>query len=138
MSAPRLRAPDTGSATVWGLMLCFLLMAAGAVLVLVAQVAVARHRVAAAADLSALAAASRPFEPAGACALAARVAAASDAQLRSCRVGGDVADVRVEVPLRGWLAQLPPAQARARAGPGGGVVPSLPSGFPSARPGRDR
>ena len=121
---------DTGSATVWGLMLCVLLIAAGAVLVLIAQVAVARHRVAAAADLTALAAAARPVEPGG-CSFAARVAVTSEARLRSCRISGDTAEVTLELPLRGWLAQLPPARARARAGPGDGPPPPVFSGRPA-------
>jgi len=115
--------PDSGSASVW---LVALLMLVGcallAVLGLGAAVA-ARHRAESAADLAALAAADRMLaDPAGACAEAARVAAAQRSRLTSCLLRSDAsqdtAEVSVESPLAGRLfADLPPARGHARAGP---------------------
>lgn len=109
---------DRGAATLWA--------AGGIVLVLVVTIAVVwvavavntRHRVAAAADLAALAAATtatsgeRP-----ACAKARWVAHRMRAQLESCRLDGWHALVEVTATPPGVLASFGPAEARARAGP---------------------
>jgi secretion/DNA translocation related TadE-like protein len=80
------------------------------------SVVVARHRAQAAADLSALAAASRlPAGPATACAWAARLARAMHADDADCSVDGldVVVTVRMVVPVAGRFT----ARAAARAGP---------------------
>lgn len=112
-------AADAGSAMVWALVLALLLGLAGMVLAALASVAVARQRAGAAADLAALAAAGRPFDQVGACALARRVVTAQGASLYACAVRADTAEVTVDVTLSGRLARLPlpPARVRARAGP---------------------
>lgn len=108
---------DLGSATVWALVLIVALGSAGTVFAALAQVAVARHRAGAAADLAALAAAAKPYDEAGGCVVARRVAAAQGGRLQACTLRGDLADVTVEVALSGRLAALPAARVRARAGP---------------------
>ena len=79
---------------------------------------VARHRVQAAADLAALAAAGRlTHGAAAACAHAAAVADAMDTRVVECSVTG--VDVVVAVELTVTLGRLGPGTARAvaRAGP---------------------
>lgn len=110
-------ARETGSATVWALVLAMVVGSAGTVLTALASVAVAGYRAGAAADLAALAAAGRSADESGACVLARRVAEAQGGRLRACVVRSDVADVTVEVALSGSLGRLPPARVRARAGP---------------------
>jgi secretion/DNA translocation related TadE-like protein len=81
----------------------------------------ARQRAEAAADLAALAAARGAAEGRDACGRAAVVATAGGARLATCSVAADaVVDVLIEVQVSApWLRRLdlPPARARARAGP---------------------
>ncbi|BBZ47016.1 hypothetical protein MPRM_42970 [Mycobacterium parmense] len=111
---PRSRCDDRGAATV---------LAAGMVIVLLwvtgagaylGSVVVARHRAQAAADLAALAAATRlPAGEAAACARATTVAREMGVDGDRCEVDGldVVVTVRVGVPFAGV------ARAAARAGP---------------------
>jgi len=113
------RSGERGSATVWVVALAGLLAALGAAGVLVGAAVAGRHRATSAADLAALAGASRAVlgDP-SACAVAARIAAANGALLASCAqlAGAEVqVEVRVPVPL-GPLGSGE-ARARARAGP---------------------
>ena len=113
---------DRGSATLWVLSGCLLLFLAGAVVSARTAAVLARHRAETAADLAALAAATRLGTGGDPCAAAQPIAAANAAQLAGCRVrpaaggrGGPV-DVTVEV-----AAQLPVIGSRqvvatARAG----------------------
>jgi secretion/DNA translocation related TadE-like protein len=89
---------------------------AGLVVLLLAQVADARARAAAAADLAGLAAASHVVTG-DACPYAAVVARAQSAKLDACAVDGWEVRVLVSVRLKGPLADLPAAEARAHAGP---------------------
>jgi secretion/DNA translocation related TadE-like protein len=91
----------------------------GAAVVLVGSAVVARHRAGAAADLAVLAAAGRAVvgDP-DACAVAARIAGANAAAVRSCSVGpDDVVEIRVRLPVRLGPLGVLHAEARARAGP---------------------
>jgi len=100
------------------------LLAVGLVLVLTGTAAaglaaaiVARHRAQAAADLGALAGAVHAAEGEGvACAAAADVASANDAQLVSCRLDGLDLVITARVEVGGTGAALD-ASATARAGP---------------------
>lgn len=107
-------ADDRGSATVAWLAALVLCMTLGAVAFAVAEFASARARVAAAADLAALAAANRALFSDG-CERAAAVARSNDAVLRSCSADGMDATVRVEGQARGALARL--AQAAGQSAP---------------------
>ena len=114
----RAAASDEGSATVLVLSLTCVVVLVATVLVALGAVAVARHRAGSAADLAALAAASRALQgQAEACALAGSVAGAGGARLVRCALDGATADVVVEVSADGPLAALGPARAGARAGP---------------------
>ncbi len=118
MSPVAARGREQGSATVLVLACGVLLSLAAAVLTSLAAVGVARHRAGTAADLAALAAASRALagEPA-ACEEARAVASDVDAELRSCTVVGRTAEVEVEVRPPGRIGELGTARSRARAGP---------------------
>jgi secretion/DNA translocation related TadE-like protein len=86
-----------------------------------AAVLAARQQADGSADLAALAAARSAMEGRDACSRAAVVATAGGARLAGCSLAaGAVVDVLVEVQVSApWLRRLdlPPARARARAGP---------------------
>lgn len=112
------RRGDRGSAGVWLLGLCSVLVLAATAAVLVGSAMVTRHKAIAAADLSALAAAVKALEgEESACAAAAGIAAAMDAQLVSCGLSGLVAEVGVAVSAELGVVGLATAHASARAGP---------------------
>ena len=117
----RAGARDRGSAGLWVLWAVTVLVAATVVGWSLAAVLGARQRAEGAADLAALAAARSAVQGRDACGHAAVVATAGGARLATCVVrDGAVVDVLVEVQLTApWLRRLdlPPARARARAGP---------------------
>ena len=99
-------AGDRGSATLWVLSGCVLLFLAGAVASARTEAVLARHRAETAADLAALAAATRLGTGGDPCAAAQPIAAANGARLAGCRVrpapggrGGTV-DVSVAVAVQ--------------------------------------
>jgi secretion/DNA translocation related TadE-like protein len=109
---------DDGAATVLVLGLCAVVLLAGTVAAALGAVAVARHRAASAADLAALAAASRVLEGRHvACGAAELVARRADARLRSCRVEGWEVVVEAAVVPPGAVGALGSAVVIARAGP---------------------
>lgn len=125
-------ARDRGSASIWVVACCVLLMAVAGVVTIRSLAVLARHRSEAAADLAALAAAGRIGVADDACAAAAQVAQRNGAVLRGCRVrlapDGRSGTVSVSVAL---AARLPiggswhvVATARAARLPG---APSLPA-----------
>jgi len=86
--------------------------------VYVGAAVVARHRAQAAADLAALAAASRlPQGAAAACAHASAVAAAMQTTLAACAADGLDVVVTVDVAVALGRLSTGPAHAVARAGP---------------------
>lgn len=89
------RYDDSGAATVWALALVFVLMLAALVAGAVAQQSFARQRVAATADVAALAAAQAVD---GQCVEAERLAVANGAALVACGLDGADVVVRVSVP----------------------------------------
>jgi len=110
---------DAGVAALLVLSLSGVLTLVGAGSAALAAVAVARQRAAAAADLSALAAAERALLGRDvACHRAGEVAHLAGARVRTCSLGGDVAEVVTEVRPPGRLGLLGTASSRARAGPG--------------------
>jgi secretion/DNA translocation related TadE-like protein len=112
---------DRGSATVWVAIACLVTWAVAIFALSIGGVIAARHEAASAADLAALAGArtlaAGMSDP---CAEAQRVAAGAKARVIACGVLTDGSlQVVVETALPRLLArwpQLPPAQARARAG----------------------
>lgn len=118
-STSRVRTDD-GYASVLVLSLTAVVVLLASVLVALGSVATARHRAASAADLAALAAAGHAGQGTGAaCARAAEVVAAVQADLVSCTVGDGTARTQVQVRPGGPLGALGVARSRARAGPAG-------------------
>ncbi|WP_084701094.1 Rv3654c family TadE-like protein [Streptacidiphilus anmyonensis] len=117
------RSRDAGAATIWLVALLGLVGLAATAALGVAGAVAARHRAESAADLAALAAAGRLLlDPGEACAEAAAIASAQGATLHSCAIRADALEdsvlVEVSVPSPiGLIPGLPPARARARAGP---------------------
>ncbi|MGI8530526.1 MAG: Rv3654c family TadE-like protein [Geodermatophilaceae bacterium] len=112
------RRGDRGSAGVWLLGLCSVLVLAATAAVLVGSAMVTRHKAIAAADLSALAAAGKAWEGTeSACAAAADIATSMGAQLTSCSLSGVIAEVSVAVSVELGVVGLATAEASARAGP---------------------
>lgn len=106
---------DTGSATVWWVVLCALLWFLTLAVLMAASVRMDRDRAATAADLAALAAAARAAQGTDhACARARAIAEANRAALHTCGLDGPVAEVSVSV--RSSVLDRP-VTARARAGP---------------------
>ena len=112
------RAGDRGAATVWAVSAIACLMALAVLGVHLATAMVVRHRVEAAADLAALAAATEaaPGEP-QACARARWVVERMNARLDSCHLDGWDAVIEVHAQPPGPLGRFGAANAHARAGP---------------------
>lgn len=120
---------ETGSGTIWVLVLCVLLWFVAAVVVIVASLRVDRQRAITAADLAALAAAREAvFGASRACERAAETAASNAAELRGCDLTGYEVTVEVAVPVRLWPEASVTAEARAGPVTGAGLEP------PEARP----
>ena len=114
----RRQVADQGSATVLAIAVIMLVTLAGLAGVTLGSALVARHRTAAAADLAALAGATRaPEGQTVACARARAVAAANRAGLASCRVAGQVVEVVAVIRLSALFGVSMTARSRARAGP---------------------
>lgn len=113
-----MRRDADGSATVWALLVVLLIWAAAGVAVVETYAVQLRHRVAAAADAAALAAAGEGgLAPTAACAAADRAAGRVGGEVVSCALAGPFATVTVRMsppPLLRWAG---PVSARARAGP---------------------
>ena len=118
---------DSGSATIWTLAAALIVMTSAALVLLVAVAITARHRVATAADLSALAAAAalasgqvggESDAPQQACDVAAAIALANGALIDECHVNGSIVEVLaiVRLPAMGYVGAHS-VSARARAGP---------------------
>jgi len=109
---------ERGSATVVGVAAVLALLAVFGIALQLGAAVITRHRAEAAADLAALAAASKAVSgtPA-ACAAAHRVADHMAARITSCELHGWEASVRVEATPAGALARFGTARATARAGP---------------------
>jgi secretion/DNA translocation related TadE-like protein len=120
---------DRGSATVWVVVACLVTWSVAILALTIGAAVVARHRAASAADLAALASARVLADGVGdPCAAAVQVATASRARVVGCELLADGSlQVFVEAPLPQLLDRwpnLPPARARARAGPATGRPPA--------------
>jgi secretion/DNA translocation related TadE-like protein len=118
---------DRGSATIWVLATCVLLLVLGGVATVRAAAVLARHRAEATADVAALAAAGQLGTGRAPCAAAGWVARRNSARLESCRVRADpaerggVVDVVVSLAVRLPGIGVTSVRASARAGRGVGV-----------------
>lgn len=108
---------DSGAATIWTAMATAALMGVAVLAYWLGATVTARHRAEAAADLSALAAASHAADgPAQACDRARWIADEMRVRLLTCRWQHLDALVEVQAPDVGF-ANIPGPAARARAGP---------------------
>ena len=113
---------ERGAAIVWALALVSVLLLVGLAAAGVMAQAVARQRVATAADIAAVAGAQALDDP---CACAERSARANGMELSACTIDGPDIIVDVTTPLPGVVGRLlaflgrdaPPVSATARAGP---------------------
>jgi len=118
---------ERGSATVVMLAVIAAVLTLTVSGLLLSSAVLASHRARTAADLAALAAAGgllRGEPPYVTCQLAARVAAANDAQLQRCVALGE--EVRISVAVQAGIRGLGVATARSRAGPSLSVAESEP------------
>ena len=114
----RAAADDRGAASILVLALGLLMVAAGVAGCAVGNTRVARHRAHNAADLGALAGATRAVHgESDACAQAARFVVANGGRMTECRVTGLEIVVRAEVEVRPLPGLIRQAEAVARAGP---------------------
>lgn len=112
------RDRDRGAATLWAVGAIAAALAVVTVVITVGVATVARHRAAAAADLAALAGATRAQAgQVAACAAAGWVVDNMGATLRSCQLRGPGVSVVVAVRPAGLAGVIGPAIGRARAGP---------------------
>ena len=120
------READSGSATVWALIVVLLIWTAAALAVVETLVIQTRHQADAVADAAALAGASDGgLDPDAACRAARDVAAEHHARLVGCLVAGPVVTVAVSLPPPRALGWAGPVTARARAGPANTGVPGV-------------
>lgn len=122
---------DRGSAGVWVLALSGVVLLSGTASLLAGVAIISRHEAGTAADLAALAAASRALSGSDvACGTAQDLADANGAELVSCTLSADgVVDVAVTVTVQFGSLGLGVARADARAGPaetGGPAGPDQP------------
>ncbi|MDQ3476830.1 MAG: flp pilus-assembly TadE/G-like family protein, partial [Actinomycetota bacterium] len=120
---------ERGSAGVWVLALSGVILLSGAASVLAGMAIISRHEAGTAADLAALAAASRALSgPEVACAAGQDIADANGAELVSCTLSADgVVDVTVTVTVQFGSLGLGVARADARAGHAGTGGPAGPA-----------
>jgi secretion/DNA translocation related TadE-like protein len=131
------RQADRGSATVWVLACCVLLLVVAGCVSIRTLAVLARHRAESAADLAALAAAGRIGVGDDECAAATAVATANAARLARCRVALDPAGrsgavvVQVHIAVRLPVLGVRSVSASARAGrlPGRGAAAASAPGF---------
>lgn len=122
------RGADTGSATIWVLACCALLMVVAWVATARGMAVLARHRAEAGADLAALAGAGRIGAGGDVCAAARRTAAGNGARVVACRarLGSErrsgTVDVRVVVSVR--LPLIGGEEVTASAGAGRVAAPA--------------
>lgn len=114
---PRCRSRQRGSASVLALPLLAALTIAAVLLAFVGGAVSTRRRVAAAADLAALAGAAELQRGGDGCTAAAALAARNDATLSSCRVAGPGLQVTVQAETATLFGRSLTVTARARAGP---------------------
>jgi secretion/DNA translocation related TadE-like protein len=120
-------APDRGSASIWLLTCCALLLAVAFGGSVRAAAVVIRHRAESAADLAALAAAGQIGVSGGVCAAAARIAAANGASVLRCHLalapGGRDGSVRVWLTMSVRLPVIGSREVVASARAGREAIP---------------
>lgn len=117
------RADERGAATAYAAVAGVLLVVVTLVLLQATALVRMRHRVAAAADLAALAASRTSVAGGDACRAARTVARRNGAELTRCRMDFDVATVTARASSPSWWGGRWAAEQRARAAPESYLVP---------------
>lgn len=108
---------DRGAVTVHAAAIAVVLVVAALVITEVAGLVRLRHRVAAAADLSALSATQASVGGEDACAAARRIASRNGAEVETCRMDYDVATITARATSRTWWGHRWAFEQKARAAP---------------------
>lgn len=111
------RRPETGAATVYAASIALLLTTAALVVTQVAGLVRLKHSVAAAADLSALAATRASVNGDDACDAATAIARRNGARVLTCRMDFDVATITARGASRSWWGHRWAFEQKARAAP---------------------
>jgi secretion/DNA translocation related TadE-like protein len=115
--SPRVPCAERGASTVHAASVMVLLVIVTSVLVQAASLVQMRHRVAAAADLAALAASRASVAGDDGCRAGAAVARRNGARLVACRMDFDVATVTARASSSPWWGGRWASEQRARAAP---------------------
>lgn len=110
-------ARERGSATVHAMSISIVLLVLALVMIQATGLIRLRHRVAAAADLAALAASQASVEGRDGCDAARSIARRNDAEIISCRMDFDVATVTARATSAPWWSSSWGVEQRARAAP---------------------
>lgn len=108
---------ERGSATAYAVVAVSVLLFVALVITEIAGLVAVRHRAAAAADLSALAASQASIAGHDGCAAARATARRNRARIESCRMDYDVATVTARTTSRRWWGHRWAAETPARAAP---------------------
>lgn len=111
------RRPEAGAATVYAASIALLLITAALVVTQVAGLMRLKHSVAAAADLSALAATRASVNGDAPCDTAKAIAQRNGAQVLTCRMDFDVATITARGTSRSWWGHRWAFEQKARAAP---------------------
>jgi secretion/DNA translocation related TadE-like protein len=114
---------EQGAVTIYAATIAILLLVATLVMVQAAGVVRMRHRVAAAADLAALAASQASVAGGDGCEAARRVARRNEAQVVACRMDYDVATVTARATSEPWWGSVWGTEQRSRAAPESYLTP---------------
>jgi secretion/DNA translocation related TadE-like protein len=108
---------DRGAVTVHAVSIAVLLVAAALVVTEMAGLVRLRHRVASAADLSALAATQASVAGEDACSVARRIAERNGSTVVTCRMDYDVATITTRAASHRWWGHRWAVEQKARAAP---------------------
>ncbi|MCW2841935.1 MAG: hypothetical protein JWR55_3418 [Aeromicrobium sp.] len=133
----RRHRPEGGAATAHAVSIGVGLLVVTLVMVQAAGLVRLRHRVAAAADLAALAASQASVAGDDGCAKARTIARRNGAELVRCRMDYDVATVTARARSEPWWSRTWGTEQRARAAPETYLTPAAQDVGANARP-RDR
>jgi secretion/DNA translocation related TadE-like protein len=111
------RQRERGAVTVHAATIAVLLLVAALIIAEMAGLVRLRHRVAAAADLAALAATQASVAGEDGCAAARRIAGSNDADIVTCRMDFDVATITTRATSRTWWGHRWAVEQKARAAP---------------------
>ncbi|KAA1396100.1 Rv3654c family TadE-like protein [Aeromicrobium ginsengisoli] len=112
-----IRRYERGAVTVHAAVIAVMLLVAALVITEMAGLVRLRHRVAAAADLAALAATQASVTGEDGCAAASRIADRNDAEVLNCRMDFDVATVTTRATSHTWWGHRWAVEQKARAAP---------------------